>query len=207
MEIEVKYAVPDTELIEKIWNDPKLEKITEDGSAERLPFRALYYDTEDKALRAAKLTLRVRSEGDTAFATMKWGGKTRKGLHKRQEVNVPVCIEKALDPPDAALFADTEKGAELAALTEGKTLAPAVVMEFRRSRKRLIFEGNTIELALDLGEIKGPKGVLPIQEMELEHLAGLDPLSVKKLGDELAAKYGLIPENRSKYSRGLTLCS
>ena len=205
MEIEVKYAVPYAGVIEEIWNDPQLEKITEDGSAERLPFCAVYYDTEDKALRRAKLTLRVRSEGDTAFATMKWGGSSRKGLHKRQEVNVPVAAENAGDPPDAALFADTEKGARLAELTEGKTLVPAVIMEFTRCRKRIVYEENTIELALDAGEMKGPKGTLPIQEMELEHYAGPDPLSVKKLGDELAAKYGLVPENRSKYSRGLTL--
>ena len=205
MEIEVKYALPSEDLIEAIWNDEELSAMTENGTSEILPFHAVYYDTEDRVLRAAKLTLRVRSEGDTAFATMKWGGSSRKGLHRRQEVNVPLSAELADCPPSPALFAGTEKGEELSALCEGRQLVPAVDMQFTRRRRRICYEGNVLELALDCGVMTGPKGVLPILEMELEHYEGPDPKSVKKLGDELAAKYGLIPENRSKYSRGLTL--
>ena len=205
MEIEVKYALPSEDIIDAVWNDEELSAMAQNGTSEILPFHAVYYDTEDRALRTAKLTLRVRSEGDTAFATMKWGGSSRKGLHRRQEVNVPVSAKLADCPPSPALFADTEKGEELKALCEGKQLVPAVDMQFTRRRRRICYEGNVLELALDCGVMTGPKGVLPILEMELEHYEGPDPKTVKKLGDELAEKYGLIPENRSKYSRGLTL--
>ncbi len=213
MEIEVKYALPSEETTDAIWSDKKLLEISDTASSEVLPFCAVYYDTEDRALSTAKLTLRVRSEGTDTFATMKWGGSSRKGLHKRQEINVPVDPKTRAIPadpafgiqPDISWFSDTEIGEKLSELCAGKKLVPAVTMRFTRRRRRVFFEGNTLELALDCGEMTGAKGSLPILEMELEHCEGPDPESVKKLGDELAAKYGLFPENRSKYSRGRTL--
>ena len=212
MEIEVKYALPAEETADAIWKDSDLLVISDTASSEILPFLAVYYDTEDRALRKAKLTVRLRSEGSKVFATAKWGGSSKKGLHKREEINIPLPKsaeslrqEPRSMPPDASTFAGTEIEAQLRSLTEGKTLVPLVVMEFTRSRRKLAYEENTIELALDRGIIKGSAGCLPILEMELEHLQGPDPGCVKKLGDELAAKYGLFPENRSKYSRGLTL--
>jgi len=205
MEVEVKYSVPSADILESIWGDKYLLDISDNSSSERLPFFAVYYDAPGLLLRHRGISLRVRSEGDGAFATIKWGGSSKNGLHVREEVNIPVSADSVCCPPDPALFAQTEKGEELKEITMGSSLEPVLTMKFTRSRRRLSYEGNIIELALDKGEMINAKGTVPIQEMELEHFAGPDRGSVKKLGDELAERFGLSPENRSKFSRGLEL--
>ncbi len=205
MEIEVKYELPCEEELEKILEDEYLAESTEGEEAETVPLRAIYYDTADGALRKNDISLRVRSEGPTAFATVKWGGSVRGAVHRREEINIPVAIEDASDVPDAALFEHTPIGADIKRCTEESPLVPVVIMQFDRTRKRLTFERNIIELALDRGKIITPRGCCPILEMELEHYAGPDPLAVLELGEVLAERHGLLLQPRSKYSRGLSL--
>ena len=207
MEVEVKYAVPSPQVIESIWNDRAIINMSDPSSAEKVHLYAVYYDTQDGDLRKKHYTVRARSEGPVAFATVKWGGSSSGAMHKREEINVPIdpdCIKQA---PDTELFAGSDAYKDLKELTKDKPLLPVLIMDFTRSRMRLTYEGNIIELALDLGNIETASGSTPICEMELEHYAGPDDYSVKKLGDRIAEKYSLRPEPRSKYSRGLELIS
>lgn len=204
MEIEVKYAVPSEGTVSEILEDSFWDEYAED-EFETLPLRAIYYDTEDRALRDQKITLRVRSEGPTAFATVKWDGNTSGALHARREVNIPVAIEKAADIPDASLFEETPIGNVIKDAAEVSPLVPLLTMQFDRSRRRLVYDRNIIELAVDRGDIVTPCGSAPILELELEHYAGPDPLAVLELGEIVAERYGLTLEPRSKYSRGLAL--
>ena len=205
MEIEVKYELPNEAELEKILEDEDIIRCSEGEEAETVPMRAIYYDTADGDLRKQDITLRVRSEGPTAFATVKWGGSVRGAVHKREEINIPVPIEKASEVPDAALFEETPIGAAIRSVTDESSLVPVVVMQFDRTRKRLTFEGNIIELALDRGKIITPRGCCPILEMELEHYAGPDPLAVLELGEVVSERHGMLLQPRSKYSRGLSL--
>ena len=204
MEIEVKYAVPSDGTVSDILADSFWDEYAED-EFETVPLRAIYYDTEDRALRRQKITLRVRREGPTAFATVKWDGSTSGALHAREEVNIPVAIEKASDIPDASLFEETPIGNAIKEAAEASPLAPLLTMQFDRSRRRLVYDRNVIELAVDRGDIVTPCGSAPILELELEHYAGPDPLAVLELGEIVAERYGLVLEPRSKYSRGLAL--
>ena len=205
MEVEVKYAVPSSEVIDRIWNDRTIINISDPATLEKVPLFAVYYDTEDKSLRKRHYTIRARSEGPAAFATVKWGGSSSGAMHKREEINIPIDPQKIIEAPSVDLFAGSAAYKDLKELTDGKPLVPVLVMRFTRSRMRLTFEGNIIELALDLGNIETANGSTPICEMELEHFAGPNENSVKKLGDHIAEKYSLRPEPRSKYSRGLAL--
>ena len=157
------------------------------------------------SLRKAHYTLRARSEGGTAIATVKWGGGTKGALHKREEINVAIDPEKVGEAPDIQIFKGSSAYKELKRLTKNSVLKPILTMEFTRSRRRIEYEGNIIELALDTGKIITDAGTCPILEMELEHYAGPNEDSVKELGQKIAEKYGLVPESRSKYSRGLKL--
>ena len=204
MEIEVKYAVPSDETVSDILTDSFWEEYAED-EFETVPLRAIYYDTEDSELRKKKITLRVRSEGPTAFATVKWDGKTASALHAREEVNIPVEIEKASEIPDASLFEETPIGSVIKEAMDRSPLVPLLTMQFNRNRRRLVYDRNVIELAVDRGDIVTPCGSAPILELELEHYAGPDPLAVLELGEIVAERYGLTLEPRAKYSRGLAL--
>ena len=205
MEVEVKYAIPSEEVLETIWSDRELTAMSDFTSAERLPFYAVYYDTADGMLAENRTTLRIRAEGDTAFMTMKWDSVARGALHRREEVNIPVSRENCFNGVPFDLLKQSPKGAEIVELLGDTPLNGIIKMRFVRSRKRLNFEGNKIELALDCGEILTDAGICPILEMELEHYAGPSEESVEALGKILAEKYSLQPELRSKYSRGLAL--
>lgn len=205
MEVEVKYALPSEETLESIWNDSALEEISDMASSERLPFLAVYYDTKNMALRNARYTLRARSEGNTAFATVKWGGSSEGALHKREEINVTIDPDTVSQAPDIQIFKGSSAYRELRSLTRGRKLQPILTMDFTRSRRRLTYMDNIIELALDTGSIATDNGTVPILEMELEHYAGPDEDSVRELGGMIAEKYGLTEDSRSKYARGLML--
>ena len=205
MEIEVKYALPSPQILEAIWTDPKISALADPSSEERLPFNAVYYDTPALDLRRSRFTLRQRSEGSTAFATVKWGGSHEGPLSRRQEINVPVDPQHIADAPSADLFRGSDVYGRLKDLIRNQELIPVLRVFYTRSRKRLTFEGNVMELALDEGSVETGFGNVPILELELEHYAGPDEDSVQKLGARIAAEYGLEPELRSKYSRGIKL--
>lgn len=205
MEIEVKYAVPSEKTASDIISDSFWDEFAKDEELQTVPLRAIYYDTEDRSLRKLGITLRVRSEGATAFCTAKWGGSVKGAVHAREEVNIPVPIEKASEVPDVSLLAGTPIASVLKEAAEKSPLVPLLEMKFDRSRRRLMYDRNVIELAVDRGDIITPYGTAPILELELEHYAGPDPLAVLELGEIAAERYGLTLETRSKYARGLQL--
>ena len=205
MEIEVKYQIPDIETLEEIWDDEDLKMLTDPDSIEIVPMRSLYYDTPGRDLNKAGITLRVRSEGDEAFCTVKWDGKLINGIYEREEVNIPVDVSKADEVPDFPVFGQCPKAEEIAHLTEDSALQPVVIMEFTRRRSRLNYCDNIMELALDNGKILAREKSCEILEMELEHYEGNDSLIVLELGEVIACKYGLELQPKSKYARGLAL--
>ena len=205
MEVEVKYALPSPQILESIWKDPFVSELSDEETAEVLPFAAFYYDTPDGALRNRHFTLRARSEGSSAFATVKWDGTHDGPLSRRQEINVPVDAAHIKEAPSVEIFKGSDAYEALKELTADRELVPVVSMHFTRCRKRLTYEGNLIELALDEGRIETANGYAPILEMELEHYAGPDEESVRKLGAVIAQRWKLEPELRSKYSKGLAM--
>ena len=205
MEIEVKYAIPPEKDVSEIIADSFWDDLAEGEETETVPLRAIYYDNAERSLRKLGITLRVRSEGATAFATVKWGGNVSGAVHAREEVNIPVPIAEASDVPDASLFSGTPVGDKIREAAEASPLLPLLVMQFERSRRRIVYDRNYIELAVDRGDIVTPYGTCPIRELELEHYAGPDPLAVLELGEIAAERYGLELEPRSKYARGLKL--
>ena len=87
MEIEFKYQATVDQGSELISDLSKKY-----GSEVRiLPMDAVYYDTEDRALRDIHVVYRIRTEGDQTVLTVKYGkgsDKATKGLYRRQEENI-----------------------------------------------------------------------------------------------------------------------
>jgi inorganic triphosphatase YgiF len=204
MELEMKYAIPDKETADAIWADEQLDRLTDSAEAEAVVMKAVYFDTEDGALRANNITLRVRAEGESAFATLKWGGHAEGGLHERQEINVPVSGEEDFINPPIGIFRESDEGRALSELIGDKPLINLLETRFLRRRKRLAYSDSIMEMAVDTGSIVTDNGVLPILELELELFAG-EEKSIAELGGKIAEKYGLSPEDRSKFARGLAL--
>ena len=204
MEIEMKYALPDAECSDEIWNDEFLNSITNNNTAEALVMKAIYFDTEDMRLTKNKMAVRVRAEGDRIFATLKAGDKQQDGMFERHEVNVPISDSLGLMSLSPEVFEQSEEGQELIKLVEGKPLINLFEMRFLRRCKKLSYGSSVMELALDLGSIISDKGEKPICEMEIELYAG-KPEDIQALGAKIAEKYGLTPKTTSKFKDGLSI--
>ena len=204
MEQEIKLSIKDEEKAAQIWEDLFQSEIVDKSTAEKLVLKAVYFDTEDHLLSKNDIALRVRSEGETSFATLKWGGKAEGGLHQRNEVNIPIQGEEFFMQPPVDLFGESKEGVDLVELVGDRNLINLLEMRFLRSRIRLNYQGSLIEASVDTGAIITDKGECPICEIEFELFAG-DISAITKLGEEFVEKYGLEPENESKFARGIKL--
>ena len=202
MEIELKYQINDEFTRDRLMQDSYISEIAS-GEEETLDMHAVYFDTESKDLRQAKITFRVRRENDKCLATVKWDGKSNGGLHIRNELNLNV-EPKFIDDPSADAFNDSPIGEKLANIINGKKLEKVMEMDFVR-KQILIDTGKSVsELSVDYGTIKTSKGEAPISEMEIELYSG-DQDDFVALGEKLKTKYNLEASDISKFKRGLQI--
>ena len=203
MEVELKYAIPDKNAAEKIWYDSCLSEKSESGSRERLTLKAAYFDTEDGTLSSNDIAFRVRMEGPRCVASLKWNGKSEGALHVREEINVPVSGDSCLMAPDPEVFRESDIGLKVINLIGDKHLVNVMEVVFLRRRLRIDTGRSIIEASIDTGDIITDSGPVPVCELELELFSGCRD-DLFELGEKLAERYGLVPEERSKYARGLT---
>ena len=204
MEIEVKYLVPDKETADRLWEDKYLASMEEEGSRETLYMKSAYFDTEDGDLSKHDIALRVRIEGEYAVATLKWSGRTEGATHIRGEVNVPIDGNECLISPDINLFKESEIGRDVIEIVGDKPLYSNVEVGVLRRRFRIDTGKSIIEVSIDNGEVITRCGNAPISEIEFELFSG-DRDELETLSETMRNTYGLEPEEKSKYARGLEL--
>lgn len=161
----------------------------------------IYYDTADLALRRRGIALRVRRDGHNWIQTVKGGGSVQAGLHSRFELEAPV----ARDHPDLTKIDDPALNALFAAPEVRDGLETAFVTEFRRTVWLLESpDGDQVEMALDLGEIRAGDAATSISEVELELKSG-NPAALYEAALALTRRVTLRLENASKAERGYGL--
>ncbi|MCR4669020.1 MAG: CYTH domain-containing protein [Clostridia bacterium] len=204
MEIELKYHLPDAETAEKLFNDEYVREIADADSESRMDMLAVYFDTEDHRLGREGITFRVRREGSRLVGTLKWNGSSEDGMHVREEINVPVRELEKLREPDPGIFRQSEMFETLKKTIGSRVLKKQIEIEFVRRKIRLDSGKVICELSEDRGRVISGSKEAPISEVEIELYSGSRE-EMEKIGAELAAKYGLVPENRSKFKQGLDL--
>lgn len=175
----------------------QLEKLREAFSEPEQLFEmeTTYYDTASGALSARYFTLRRRMENGRSVCTIKAPAQGNGRGEWEVEEN---RIEEAI--PALCKLGGPE---ELKTLTQ-EGLIPVCGARFRRIAKTLKLEGCTVELALDSGVLLGGGREVPLCEAEVELKEG-SPKEADVFAGILAAKYGLVPESRSKFRRALAL--
>lgn len=173
---------------------PRLDGI---AAAEPDRLETSYYDTPRRDLRAAGLTLRVRTHGDRFVQTVK-AGVGGVGLFDRAEWESEIPDEM----PDPAAWAGT--AAEQILRDAG--VPPERLFSTVMTRRVLpVAQGTScILVTLDEGRIEGPAGDAPLCELELE-LRGGDPADLFVLAQTLAETVPLRLGVMSKSARGLAL--
>lgn len=162
--------------------------------------KAIYYDTPDRALRSAGITLRVRREGQDWVQAVKWGCQGQGGFHQPNEVE---CRVRGPAPDPASLPDPVLRDAIRAALA-GASLEPWFATRVRRRTWRVQHAIGLVEVALDRGVIEAGGASKAVLEAEFELKAG-SPEAVFALAAELVGDMPadlLLP---SKAGRGMQL--
>lgn len=200
MEIELKFGIPSGEIADAIWQNELFKEVEEEDSRVEMCLDARYFDTADYALSNEQIAYRLRKEGERWVATVKWKGTTEGALHQREELSVPVFEYN----PDLSIFAQSDMGDELMAITGGKQLECIMKMEVHRKQFRIDTGTGIFEFSIDNGRIITPNGDDPINEVEVELFSG-ETEELVAIGEKLRNKYGLATAEVSKYARGLNL--
>ena len=204
MEIELKYRMEDESVMEAIFQDPYIEMIKDKQTEESIDMYAVYFDTADRRLLQEGIAFRIRREGCSLQATLKWNGSSEDGMHKREELNVTVDDPEKLHAPDIEIFGQSDMGDALFDIVGDQPLVPLMEVDSVRHQVRIDTGKSISELSVDKGEVRVGEKSAPILELEIELFSG-DEADMMSLGDGLAEKYGLKASNISKFKRGLDL--
>ncbi len=170
-EIELKLHVPAARV-------PAVEKALQDRTRSKMVhLQAAYFDTPGRDIAAAGLAWRVRREGNRWVQTLKGHLPESDGL-ERAEHNV-VQHGRAWPKPDAAVFAGTPAGDQLATVlaTLAERGSPAPAERFRTDIQRMErvqkVAGGSVAFAFDRGTIRAPGGrSTEVCELEIELVSG-----------------------------------
>jgi inorganic triphosphatase YgiF len=206
MEVELKYNITSKEQMDEIWEDQFLRQHEEKGSRRKIFMKAAYFDADYLILSKNDIAFRIRSEGDRVVGTLKWRDRDTavSGLYIREEVNVPVKDEACFIAPKPEIFQESAEGRDLLNVLGGKPLHCVFEARFTRRKFRIDHGVAICEISLDEGEIVSDRGSVPISELEIELYSGKQE-DLLEIGNIVVAKYGIRPEPRSKYSRGVEL--
>ena len=156
---------------------------------------ARYFDTSDRRLARAGLSLRLRREGRRWVQTLKAGGEIALARFEHEVRRPDATI-------DVAAHAGTSAGERLAGLlADGAPLLQRYGTDMRRTLRRLRTRGAVVELAFDQGRIGADDRTLRVCELEFELISG-SPAALLALAERWRARLGLVVDARSKAERG-----
>ena len=199
LEVEAKFSIPDEQTFQQLLVVPSLAGFHL-GDVAVAELHDQYLDTPQGAILAGGYACRMRREGDRFLATLKGLGDVSGAIHRRleYEVELPGPLPPPAWPPGVAhdlalrLVAETplvplfavEQVRHSRPLSQGDQLLADVNLD----RVRLSLDGQAVTAFLEL-------------EVELQPLGtGAD---LESLCRELALTWGLPPQPRSKFERGL----
>ncbi|MDP4002371.1 CYTH and CHAD domain-containing protein [Methylobacterium sp. NEAU K] len=167
------------------------------GDSAPTPLVTTYYDTPDRDLRAAGLTLRVRAKGGRHIQTVK-AGNGGVGLFDRAEWEAEIAGET----PDPGAWAGT--AAEEVLRKADASLEPLFSTVIMRRVVPVEQGASRILVTLDEGRVESRAGAAPLGELELEIESG-EAADLFALAQTLAESVPLRLSVNAKSDRGFAL--
>lgn len=192
MEIELKLALASGDV-------PKLRRhsLLKGVRSTRSALYSIYFDTPGFDLFRRGVAFRLRRVGYHWVQTVKVAARASGALSSRPEWEVQITGNQ----PDLAVL-PAEARSHIEDVMD--RLVPCFETEFRRTTWLLDRDGDSVEVALDQGEIRAGEQSLPISEIELELKSG-DSAALFQVAELLLEAVRLGLEPRSKAQRGYTL--
>ena len=198
MEIEAKFAIPDKKTFDRLAATNTLGGYpVSEGQTQELDNQ--YLDTMDRKLIKAGLFLRKRQKGKEFIITLKGEGTVVGGVHRREELEESHTEDQPFEQwPDSELkrkVRNVIRTAKLELLFDSKTV---------RTVRMLSVSGKEVaEIAIDHVSMTAGDTEDEFMELEAELLSDTDEWLLSELSKVLVREYGLKPEQRSKFQRGL----
>lgn len=198
-EIELKFQVP-------LARRAALRRAVATAKAQTLRLQAKYFDTPDRRLAAAHVTLRLRQEGEAWVQTLKCPGANRWSRLEHEVPRVPPLDGSGEPALDLALHAGTAAGELLAAALGDQAASLQVYYEtdVQRTLRLIRSPGVQAEVALDIGEIRAGSERRELHEIEFELKAGT-VAGLVALAARWTERHGLWLDVVSKAERGQQL--
>lgn len=198
-EIELKLTLSEAD-IRALAASPAFAELTGGKFTTRL-LRSVYFDTSDGALGREQISLRIRDTGDSRIQTVKLDGGLTKGLSQTLEYE----NEIAGDIPDLSLISDGEVARRIEAVLAGATPKPLFETHIERTAALIDIAGEgTVELAIDIGDVRAGDKRAPLDEVELELKAGA-PFIMLSAAEKLFAGVAVTPSKLHKAQHGFSL--
>lgn len=169
------------------------------NKGKRKRFKSVYYDTPERALRRAGLSLRVRQSGTRFVQTVKSDVADDPLRRGEWEASVPSLA------PDLALampFIPEKLRGQL----EAKPLEAVFTADIHRHTRIIDLPSGTVEVAFDQGELTAGGKSMPVSEVELELKSG-SASAIYEIALRLAEQGTVRPSIRSKSARGFDLAA
>jgi len=197
-EIELKFGVPTASLA-------KVESALRRLGARASPIQSHYWDSADRRLAKAGMSLRLRKSADRWEQTVKATGASP-AARLEETVPRPGRWNASGPLPELSMFAGTEAGRLLdAALARRHGGAPALQRVHRsaigRRAVRIESRGADIEIALDRGAVVAGDRSLPVCELEAELKRG-DFAALVDFGHDTIDAHGMWLSTIAKSTRG-----
>ncbi len=202
-ESELKYRIDSANAGQEILNSRFIEIRSVPNSGNQIQMKAVYYDDSEGLLSSKKIGYRIRKEGNSYVATVKYANlHTDNGFSRRYEYNVEIENENA----DPTIFCDVIEDKNIAKLFGKISPKKLFTTEFVRTLVLVNYKASVIEVSFDYGSIYAPgcASSLPICELECELKSGTES-DLTDFGAALIDEFGLTALNESKLKRGLQL--
>ena len=160
------------------------------GGFETVSMQTAYYDTPSGVLSERRFTLRRRLENSVSVCTLKVPAGDARGEWETACGSIEEAIGQLLAMGCPA---------ELETIVQ-EGLIQICGARFTRRCKTITLPGGSVELALDQGVLIGGDREIPLCEVEVELKDGSQSVC-DRFAEDLAARFGLIPEEKSKFAR------
>ena len=156
---------------------------------------AVYFDTPDNLLAREGISLRVRAQGETRTQTIKRTRSGGAGYFDRDEWETALAGHLPIVDDLEALGIGADARA---------TIAAVFTVDVDRTKWTIAQDDALIEMVLDIGAVRMPGRLAPINEIELELVSG-SPAALFALALRLDAAIPVRPGVLTKAARGYRL--
>jgi CHAD domain-containing protein len=201
LEVEAKFSIPNEQTFQRLLETTSLAGF-QLASPTLFRLHDRYLDTADGALWTGGHACRIRRQNSQTLVTLKGLGTVSGAVHRRIEREVE--LPEPLPPRD---WPSSTARDLVMRLCRDAPLLPLFEMQQMRHRRH-VHDGDraVAELNLDRARMyRGDEAAPTFLELEAELLPDGNEQDLERLAAELVEGWGLVPQTRSKFERGLAL--